>query len=152
MKFLNTSDVIEIHDLVIDRSELQGIAGGKSLDALLTRIENRMSFGMISDEFDLAACYACFLAVGYVFNDDRCFMEMWSIDILEMSPLDIHKIIYKLSCNQFLECTLKQEYPRTSLFTFIPDFCTPPPQVRGGNKLVQESRVPYVREYIIWAI
>ena len=58
-----------IHDLVIDRSELQGIAGGKSLDAVLTRIENRMSFGMISDEFDLAACYACFLAVGHVFND-----------------------------------------------------------------------------------
>mgnify|MGYP001567398653 FL=1 len=69
MKFLNSSDVTAIHDLVIDRSELQGIAGGKSLDAVLTRIENRMSFGMISDEFDLAACYACFLAVGHVFND-----------------------------------------------------------------------------------
>lgn len=69
MKFLNSSDVIEIHDLVIDRNELQGMAGNKSLDAVLTRIENRMSFGMISDEFDLAACYACFLAVGHVFND-----------------------------------------------------------------------------------
>ena len=28
-----------------------------------------MSFGMINDEFDLAACFACFLAVGHVFND-----------------------------------------------------------------------------------
>lgn len=61
--------MIEIHDLVIDRNELQGMAGNKSLDAVLTRIENRMSFGMISDEFDLAASYACFLAVGHVFND-----------------------------------------------------------------------------------
>jgi len=61
--------VIEIHDLVIDRSELQGMAGNKSLDAVLARIETRMSFGMTSDEFDLAACYACFLAVGHVFND-----------------------------------------------------------------------------------
>ena len=61
--------MIEIHDLVIGENELQGMAGDKSLDALLARIENRMSFGMINDEFDLAACYACFLAVGYVFND-----------------------------------------------------------------------------------
>ena len=59
----------EIHDLVIAQNELQGMAGDKSLDAALARIENRMSFGMINDEFDLAACYACFLAVGHVFND-----------------------------------------------------------------------------------
>jgi len=62
-------DVIEIHDLVISRNELQGMAGDKSLEAVIARIGNRMSFGMINDEFDLAACYACFLAVGHVFND-----------------------------------------------------------------------------------
>ena len=45
------------------------MAGDKSLDALLERIENRMSFGMINDVYELAACYACFLAVGHVFND-----------------------------------------------------------------------------------
>ena len=61
--------MVEIHDLVINRNELQGMAGNKSLDAVLARIENRMSFGMIGDEFDMAACYACFLAVGHVFND-----------------------------------------------------------------------------------
>ena len=69
MKFLTNTDVIDIHDLVINQTELQGLAGDKSLDAVLARIKNRMSFGMISDEFDLAACYACFLAVGHVFND-----------------------------------------------------------------------------------
>ena len=45
------------------------MAGDKSLDAVLARIENRMSFGMINDAYDLAANYACFLAVGHVFND-----------------------------------------------------------------------------------
>jgi death-on-curing protein len=45
------------------------MAGDKSLDALLARIETRMSFGMITDVYELAACYACFLAVGHVFND-----------------------------------------------------------------------------------
>ncbi|MDH3762546.1 MAG: type II toxin-antitoxin system death-on-curing family toxin [Gammaproteobacteria bacterium] len=69
MKFLSQMDVIEIHDLVISRNELQGMAGDKSLEAVIARIGNRMSFGMINDEFDLAACYACFLAVGHVFND-----------------------------------------------------------------------------------
>ena len=61
--------MVEIHDLVINQNELQGLAGDKSLDAVLARIENRMSFGMIGDVYDLAACYACFLAVGHVFND-----------------------------------------------------------------------------------
>ncbi len=61
--------MVEIHDLVITQNELQGMAGDKSLDAVLARIENRMSFGMINDVFDLAACYACFMAVGHVFND-----------------------------------------------------------------------------------
>ncbi len=61
--------MIEIHDLVIGETELQGMAGDKSLEAVLAQIENRMSFGMINDEFDLSACYARFLAVGHVFND-----------------------------------------------------------------------------------
>jgi len=61
--------VVEIHDLVISKNELQGMAGGKSLEAVLVRIETRMSFGMINDVYELAACYACFLAVGHVFND-----------------------------------------------------------------------------------
>jgi death-on-curing protein len=61
--------VVDIHDLVISQNELQGMAGNKSLDAVLARIGNRMSFGMISDVYELAACYACFLAVGHVFNE-----------------------------------------------------------------------------------
>jgi death-on-curing protein len=69
LKFLTNTDVVEIHDLVISQNELSGLAGDKSLDAVLGRIGNRMSFGMVSDVFDLAACYACFLAVGHVFND-----------------------------------------------------------------------------------
>ena len=69
MKFLVSSDVIEIHQLVINPNELQGMAGNKSLDAVLSRIENRMGFGLIDDLYELAACYACYLAVGHVFND-----------------------------------------------------------------------------------
>jgi len=69
MKFLVSRDVIEIHQLVINPNELQGLAGNKSLDAVLARIENRMGFGLIDDLYELAACYACYLAVGHVFNE-----------------------------------------------------------------------------------
>ena len=90
MKFLHNSDVIEIHDLVIGRNELQGMAGNKSLDAVLGRIENRMSFGLISDEFDLAACYACFLAVGHVFNDANKRTAFACMDVcLSLNGVDL---------------------------------------------------------------
>ena len=61
--------MIDIHEHLIDINELQGMAGNKSIDAVLGRIDTRLAYGMIDDVFDLAACYACFLAVGHVFND-----------------------------------------------------------------------------------
>jgi death-on-curing protein len=91
LKFLANTDVVEIHDLVINQNELQGMAGDKSLDAVLARIENRMSFGMICDEYELAACYACFLAVGRVFNDANkrtafaCMDVCLSLNDIELS-------------------------------------------------------------------
>ncbi len=83
--------MIEIHDLVIGDNELQGMAGDKSLDALLARIENRMSFGMINDEFDLAACYACFLAVGHVFKDANKRTAFACMDVcLSLNDIDLN--------------------------------------------------------------
>jgi death-on-curing protein len=69
LKILSGRDVIDIHEHLIDINELQGMAGNKSIDAVLGRIDTRLAYGMIDDVFDLAACYACFLAVGHVFND-----------------------------------------------------------------------------------
>ena len=91
MKFLTRTDVVEIHDLVISQNELQGMAGDKSLEAVLARIENRMSFGMINDEFDLAACYACFLAVGHVFNDANKRTAFASMDVcLSLNGIELN--------------------------------------------------------------
>jgi len=90
LKFLTRTDVVEIHDLVISQNELQGMAGDKSLEAVLARIENRMSFGMINDEFDLAACYACFLAVGHVFNDANKRTAFVSMDVcLSLNDIEL---------------------------------------------------------------
>ena len=69
MEFLSARDVAAIHELVIESHELQGTAQNKSLDSVIARIDNRIAYGIITDEFELAACYACYIAVGHVFND-----------------------------------------------------------------------------------
>ena len=69
MELLNSRDVFTIHDKVINPQELPGLAGNKSLDAIIARVENRIHYGMIGDEYELAATYAVVIAVGHVFND-----------------------------------------------------------------------------------
>lgn len=61
--------VLALHDAVLNPKELQGLAGNKSLEAVLGRVENRLNYGLVEDVFDLAATYAAVLAVGHVFND-----------------------------------------------------------------------------------
>ena len=69
MELLRSVDVLNIHEKVIDPQELQGLAGSKSLEAIIHRIENRIQYGLIGDVYDLAATYAVVIAVGHVFND-----------------------------------------------------------------------------------
>jgi len=78
---LGTRDILQIHENVINPNELQGLAPDKSLDATLTRVENRIRYGMIRDEYDLAACYAVVIAVGHVFNDANKRTVFRSMDI-----------------------------------------------------------------------
>ena len=49
-----------------------------------------MTFGMISDEFNLAASYACFLAVGHVFNDANKRTAFACMDVcLSLNGVDL---------------------------------------------------------------
>ena len=66
---LNVEQIVHIHDHIIGKNELQGLAKDKSLDAVLERIHNRLQYGFIGDVFDLASCYATFIAKGHCFND-----------------------------------------------------------------------------------
>jgi death-on-curing protein len=69
MELLNSKDVFHIHENVINANELQGLAGDKSLDAVIHRVDSRIHYGMVNDVYDLAATYAAVIAVGHVFND-----------------------------------------------------------------------------------
>jgi len=66
---IETSYVTKLHDQIIGPNELQGLAKDKSLEAVLERVHNRLQYGFISDAYDLAACYATFIAKGQCFND-----------------------------------------------------------------------------------
>jgi death-on-curing protein len=69
MKLLSAQDVIHIHRTVIHAHELQGQAPDKSVDAVVGRVLNRFRYGQITDVFELASCYAAFIAVAHAFND-----------------------------------------------------------------------------------
>lgn len=69
MRYFSAREVIAIHERVILPNELQGVAQHKSIEAVIGRVENRLAYGLIGDVFDLAACYACYIAVGHCFND-----------------------------------------------------------------------------------
>ncbi len=57
-RLLTTTEVIAIHDAVLNPGELEGLAGSKSLEGALSRIDFRITYGVIQDVFDLAATYA----------------------------------------------------------------------------------------------
>lgn len=81
MKFLTVQQIIMIHESVIGPHELQGFAGSKSIEAVIARINNRIAYGLIDDIYALAACYACYISVGRVFNDANKRTAFMSMDL-----------------------------------------------------------------------
>lgn len=68
-KLLQATDVISLHDRVLNLGELEGLAKDKSLEGALSRVDFRVQYGMISDIYDLAAMYAVAISQAHVFND-----------------------------------------------------------------------------------
>ena len=67
---LLTAELVEaLHDAALNPGELPGRALDKSLEGALSRVDNRLVYGMVEDAFDLAAAYAVAIATGHCFND-----------------------------------------------------------------------------------
>ena len=66
---LSVDHIIAIHDEVLEPNELQGMAGDKSLEGALSRVENRLNYGLIEDVYSLAASYAVAVSQAQYFND-----------------------------------------------------------------------------------
>jgi death-on-curing protein len=52
---LSVDHIIAIHDEVLELNELQGMAGHKSLEGVLSRVDNRLKYGLMDDIYSLAA-------------------------------------------------------------------------------------------------
>lgn len=66
---LSAGLVEALHDAALNPGELPGRAQDKSLEGALSRVDNRLIYGLIDDVFDLAAAYATAIATGHCFND-----------------------------------------------------------------------------------
>jgi death-on-curing protein len=83
---LLSPDLVElIHDEVLNPNELAGRARDKSLEGALSRVDNRLAYGMIEDAYALAAFYAEAIAQGHCFNDGNkrtAFRSMYAALVL----------------------------------------------------------------------
>jgi death-on-curing protein len=66
---LSVDHIIAIHNEVLELNELQGMAGDKSLEGALSRVDNRLKYGLIEDIYSLAASYATAISQAHCFND-----------------------------------------------------------------------------------
>jgi len=116
MHYLDQKQVELIHDSIIQSNELQGLAPDKSLDAILGRISTRMHYGMINDVYELAACYATYIAVGHAFNDAnkrtgfQCMDMILALNGIELSynPIEAGSKIVDVVVGRMDEMDLAQ--------------------------------------------
>ena len=87
---LSTELVERIHDAVLNPGEIAGRARDKSLEGALARVDNRLTYGMIEDVFDLAAAYAVAISQGHCFNDANKRTAHQSMDVcLDLNGVQI---------------------------------------------------------------
>jgi death on curing protein len=87
---LTPDHIILIHDDIIGTHELQGMAADKSLDAAIDRIIKRIEYGLITDVYLLAACYATFIAQAHTFNDANKRTAFAAMDtVLALNGIDL---------------------------------------------------------------
>ena len=66
---LSVDHIIAIHDEVLELNNFQGIGGDNSLEGALSKVDNRLNYGLIEDIYSLAACYATAVSQSHCFND-----------------------------------------------------------------------------------
>lgn len=66
---IDAESVVRIHDSALKNKDLRGMAGGKSLEGALARVDTRILYDQISDWADLCAAYAVAVARAHCFND-----------------------------------------------------------------------------------
>ena len=94
MRLLDAGQVFELHEHVLTRDGgLPGVRLGRSIDAVLARIENNLQFEFEADIKIAAALFAYAFAVGHIFNDaNKRTAYIGSIVTLEINGIKTDKI------------------------------------------------------------
>jgi len=94
VKLLDAESVFELHEHVLTRDGgLPGIRLGRSIDALLARIENNLHFEFDADPISAAALFAYTFSVGHIVNDAHKQTYYVSASmILELNEEDTRQI------------------------------------------------------------
>ena len=79
---LSVDHIIAIHDEVLEPSDLQGMAGDKSLEGALSRVDNRLKYCLMDDIYSLAASYATAISQAHCFNDGNKRTAFQVMDII----------------------------------------------------------------------
>ena len=79
---LSVDHIITIYDEVSELNELQRMAGDKSLEGALLRVDNRLKYGLIDDIYSLAASYATAISQTHCFNDGNKRTAFQVLDIV----------------------------------------------------------------------
>ena len=66
---LSVDHIIAIHDEVLELHELQGMAGDKSLEGALSKVDNRLKYGLMENTYSPAASYAVAVFQAHCFNN-----------------------------------------------------------------------------------
>jgi death-on-curing protein len=87
---LSVDHIIAIHDEVLESNELQGMAGDKSLEGALSRVDNRLKYCLIDDIYSLVACYATAVSQAHCFNDGNKRTAFQVMDlILDLNGINV---------------------------------------------------------------
>lgn len=99
MKLLDAQQVLELHEYILVRDGgLPGIRAGKSVDAVLARVENNLLFEFSPDAANAAALIAYSFAVGHTFNDANkrmayvCGLIMLEINGVKTAAIDQRRL------------------------------------------------------------
>ena len=85
---LSVDHIIAINDEVLEPSERQEMAGDKSLEGALSRVDNRLKYGLMEDIYSLAASYAVAISQAHCFNEGNKRTAFQVMDLI----LDLHGI------------------------------------------------------------
>jgi death-on-curing protein len=87
---LSVDQIIAIHDEVLELNELQGMAGDKSLEGELSKVDNRLKYGLMDDIYSLAASYTAVISQAHCFNDGNKRTAFQTMDlILDLNGINV---------------------------------------------------------------